>query len=78
MLKNWYFDTFLPFENPNHPLYSDGSISMDEFSQEIADFIDDELAGMEDMIGPNYSRQMGYQPSEYEKWGDKWYKKSNN
>ena len=75
-LKKWYFDTFLPFENPNHPLYSDGTIPMDEFSQEIADFIDDELAGMEDMIGPNYGWQMGYKPAEYEKWGDKWYKKS--
>ena len=75
-LKKWYFDTFLPFENPNHPLYSDGTIPMDEFSQEIADFIDDELANMEDMIGPNYGWQMGHKPAEYEKWGNKWYKKT--
>ena len=74
-LYNWYMNTFLPFENPDHPLYSDGSIPMDEMSQEISDFIDSELDGMEDMIGPNYARKPFSKPSEYEKWGDKWYKK---
>ena len=66
-LKQWYFDTFLPYENPEHPLYSDGSIEYDEFTQEISDFIDQQ-------IGPNYSQHF-YKPAEYEKWGDKWYKK---
>ena len=34
-----------------------------------------ELA-FEDLIGPNYSRQMGVKPAEYERYGDKWYRKS--
>ena len=80
-IKKWYFDTFLPFENPDHPLYSDGSIQYDcEMSETIAQFIDDELEAMDydrinSMIGPNYSRPMGGKPFEYEKWGNKWYKK---
>ena len=75
-LKAWYLKTFLPFEDPSHPLYSDGSIKYDnELEQEIADFVDEELA-FEDLIGPNYSRQMGDKPAEYEKWGDKYYRKS--
>ena len=59
-LKKWYFDTFLPFENPEHPLYSDGSITYDdEMCQTISDFIDDELDAIDydrinSMIGPNY------------------------
>ena len=75
-LKAWYLKTFLPFEDPSHPLYSDGSIKYDnELEQEIADFVDEELA-FEDLIGPNYSRQMGVKPAEYERYGDKWYRKS--
>ena len=75
-LKAWYLKTFLPFEDPSHPLYSDGSIKYDnELEQEIADFVDEELA-FEDLIGPNYSRLMGDKPTEYERYGDKWYRKS--
>lgn len=75
-IYNWYMKTFLPFEDPSHPLYSDGSIQYDEGCQEIIDFIDSELDDMEDLIGPNYSRKMGDKPAEYEKWGNKWYKKN--
>ena len=81
-LYNWYMKTFLPFEDPSHPLYSDGSIKYDdEMCETIAQFIDDELEAMDherinSMIGPNYSRPMGGKPFEYEKWGNKWYKKS--
>ena len=74
-IYNWYMKTFLPFEDPSHPLYSNGSTPKDEFCQEISDFIDSELEGMEDLIGPNYSRKMGDKPTQYEKWGNKWYKK---
>ena len=75
-LKAWYLKIFLPFEDPSHPLYSDGSIKYDnELEQEIADFVDEELA-FEDLSGPNYSRQMGDKPAEYEKWGSKYYRKS--
>ena len=68
-LYNWYMNTFLPFENPDHPLHYSG-----EPESELEEWIEEEL-DYQDMIGPNYSRQMGYKPSEYEKWGDKWYKK---
>ena len=83
-LKQWYMDTLLPYENPTHPLYAgsyipDQKTSYDnEMLQEIADYIDDELAYQDarrEMIGPNYARQMGAKPTEYEKWGDKWYRK---
>ena len=67
-LKNWYFPTFLPFENPDHPLYSEAP--SDEYEYECDGEIEINTA-----IGPNYSQHF-YKPAEYEKWGDKWYKKS--
>ena len=66
------------FEDPSHPLYSDGSIKYDnELEQEISDYVDEEgLEALEDLIGPNYYRQMGDKPTEYRKWGCKYYRKS--
>ena len=79
-LKAWYLKTFLPFEDPSHPLYSDGSIPNcngnydNELLQEISDFVEDEL-DFQDLIGPNYYRQMGDKLTQYEQWGDRWYRK---
>ena len=77
-LKAWYLKTFLPFENPSHPLYCDGSTEYEnEFLQEISDWVEAEVAVQEEIrVGPNYSRQMGDKPTQYEKWGNKWYRKS--
>ena len=75
-LKALYFRLLLPYENPEHPLYSDGSIQYDnELEQQISDFVDEEL-DFQDLIGPNYSRQMGDRPTQYEKWGNKYYRKA--
>ena len=42
-IKSWYLRTFLPFEDPAHPLYSDGSIKYDnELEQEISDYVNEE------------------------------------
>ena len=35
----------------------------------ISDWVDDR-------VGPNYERQAFSKPTEYEKWGDKYYRKS--
>ena len=43
-LKAWYLATFLPFEDPSHPLHSS---QPDEFCKEISDWVDAEL-------GPEY------------------------
>lgn len=71
-IKQWCFDTFLPFENPNHPLYH--TEEADPFTKELTDWIESELDAQE-MIGENYSQHFS-QPAKYEKWGDKWYKKA--
>ena len=53
-LKAWYLKTFLPFEDPSHPLYSDGSVPNcngsydDEMLQEISHRVDAEVASWED------------------------------
>ena len=47
-LKAWYLATFLPFEDPSHPLYSDGSIKYEsDLEQFLSDWVDAEL-------GPEY------------------------
>ena len=73
-LKKWYIDTFLPFENPDHPL---NTIHQPEsFHDELSAWIEEELKNQQDpYIGPNYARKPFSQPATYEKWGDKWYKK---
>ena len=73
-IKSWYFATFLPFENPDHPLYH--SQPEDPFCDELSEWIEAEL-DHQDMIGPNYSQHFS-KPAEYEKWGNKWYKKSTS
>ena len=67
-LKAWYLETFLPFENQSHPLHTpppyDPSTDPDW----------DDLGTTKDE--PNtYSRIPFYKPTQYEKWGDKWYRK---
>ena len=79
-LKAWYLKTFLPFEDPSHPLYSDGSIPNcignydNELLQEIPDFVEDEM-DFQVLIGPNNYGQMGDKLTQYEQWGDRWYRK---
>ena len=42
--KAWYLRVFLPYELPDHPLYSDGSSKYDnEFLQEIDDWVEEGL-----------------------------------
>ena len=67
-IYNWYMKTFLPFEDPSHPLHY--------YKPEcpISQMIDDHYDA-EDMIGPNYSRKPFSKPTKYKKWGNKWYKK---
>ena len=73
-LKKWYFDTFLPFENPDHPLNT--THQPESFHDELSAWIEEELKNQQDpYIGPNYAREPFSQPATYEKWGDKWYKK---
>ena len=71
-LKAWYLKTFLPFEDPSHPLFSDGGAQYEAKLQEIWD----EIETLTDLVGPNYARQMGDRPAEYERWGNKYYRKS--
>ena len=81
-IKAWYFKTFLPYEDPDHPMYSDGTVEFsktkydNEVLQEISDFVDSELDAMDkkNMVGPNYGRQAFSKPKTYKKWGNKWYK----
>ena len=53
-LKAWYLKKFLPFEDPSHPLYSEGSVpncngSYDnEILLEISAWVDAEVASWED------------------------------
>ena len=74
-LYRWYLKTFLPFEDPSHPLYSDGSGEFvptqydNEMLQEISDWVDDR-------VGTNYERRAFSKPTEYERWGSKYYRKS--
>ena len=83
-LKAWYLKKFLPFEDPSHPLFSDGGAQCEAKLQEIWDEIDqedallneDEIETLTDLVGPNYARQMGYEPTQYERWGNKYYRKS--
>ena len=74
-LKKWYFDIFLPFENPDHPLNT--SHQPDSFHDELSDWIEAELDAQQEnpYIGPNYARKPFSKSPTYEKWGDKWYKK---
>ena len=73
-LKKWYLDTFLPFENPDHPLNT--THQPESFHDELSAWIEQELKDQQDpYIGPNYARKPFSQPATYEKWGDKWYKK---
>lgn len=74
----WLKNLLLPFENPAHPLYTDpGSKHQNELLDELDTWIDAELdAQDEDRIGPNYGRQPFSNPTEYERWGSKWYRKS--
>ena len=58
-LKKWYFNTFLPFENPDHPLHTP-----------MYEDIDDE-----DLCPYTGSPGSFYKAPKWEKWGDKWYKK---
>ena len=69
-IYNWYMKTFLPFEDPSHPLHHS---NYKKPKCPIEQMIDDHYDA-EDLIGPNYSQHF-YKPTEYEKWGNKWYKK---
>ena len=70
-LYNWYLKTFLPFEDPSHPLHH--SVYKPEPS--ISKMVDEAFdAG--DLIGPNYGRKPFSKPAQYEQWGGKWYKKA--
>ncbi len=66
-LKAWYFRTFLPFEDPAHPL----NTTEQTFCDEISDWVDSEIEG----IGPKYAREPFSKPTQYERWGSKWYRK---
>ena len=47
-LKAWYLKTFLPFEDPSHPLSSDGSRETNsELLDEIEAWVDAEVASWE-------------------------------
>ena len=59
ILKKWYFDTFLPYEDPNHPLYAP--------QYEEPDW--------DEMCLCTGSPNAFHKATEWEKWGDKWYKK---
>ena len=66
-LKAWYLATFLPFEDPSHPLYAANSHGEyvpteyeSEFLQEISDFVEAEL-GPE--FGPFEERRPRYKGS---------------
>ena len=58
-LKAWYFATFLPFEDPDHPLYTPKYEEIDD----------------EDLCPYTGSPGAFYKAPKWEKWGDKWYKK---
>ena len=76
-LYKWYMKTFLPFEDPSHPLHYSGETTS-EFEEDLDALIEAELGPHPDqdkMIGPNYARKAFSKPFEYEKWGNKWYKK---
>ena len=65
-MKQFLLNLFLPFENPNHPLYSP-TYKEEEYDEEW-----DELS---DTKSPkSYSRIAFYKPPTWQKWGDKWYK----
>ena len=74
--KQWYLKTFLPFEDPSHPMYGPNSHAEfvptqydNEMLQEISDWVDDR-------VGPNYERQAFSKPTQYGRWGNKYYRKS--
>ena len=70
-LYKWYLKTFLPFEDPSHPLH----YSTYKPECPISEMID-EAYDAGDLIGPNYSRKPFSKPTQYEQWGGKWYKKA--
>ena len=72
-IYNWYMKTFLPFEDPSHPLHHS---NYKEPKCPISEMIDDYYGINDDMIGENYSRKPFHKPQQYEKWGNKWYKKN--
>ena len=66
-ITKWYLKTFLPFEDPSHPLYHS------TYEPETCACEEEEYdAG--DLIGPNYGRKPFSKPATYKKWGNKWYK----
>ena len=64
----WLKDLLLPFENPNHPQYTPPPYDPG------SDPDWDDLG--EEPDRNTYSRIPFYKPPQWEKWGDKWYKKS--
>ena len=67
-LYNWYLKTFLPFEDPSHPLHHS------TYEPEPYDGGEEDEYDAGDLIGQNYSRKPFSKPATYKKWGDKWYK----
>ena len=61
-LKKWYFDTFLPYEDPNHPLHT-------------PKYEEPDLSDWDDLCPYTGSPQAFYKAPKWEQWGDKWYKK---
>ena len=70
-LYNWYLKTFLPFEDPSHPLHYSAYKPECPISEMIDDHYD-----IEELIGPNYCRKPFGKPARYEQWNGKWYKKA--
>ena len=70
-LYNWYLKTFLPFEDPSHPLHHSAYKPECPISEMIDDHYD-----IEELIGPNYGRKPFGKPTQYEQWNGKWYKKA--
>ena len=63
-LLGWLKNKLLPFENPDHPLYTPPHIEPD-----LSDWDD---------LGPYTTGNPGafHKNPEWMKWGNKWYKKS--
>ena len=66
-LKAWYLKTFLPFEDSSHSLHTPPPYdpSTDPDRDDLGTEVDTN----------SYSRIPFYKPTQYEKWGDKWYRK---
>lgn len=68
----WLKKTLLPFEEPDHPLYTPPHEEPD-----LSDWDDlGPYPQRDDRIGPNYARKPFSKPQQYQRWGSKWYKKS--